>query len=210
MTEEPMAHPGPETVRPGPKSLLVLAGIGGLLVLLGALAGYLLLARSGTEPTVEVDGGSGDQVVDDGGGGLDTVDLAAALDIADSAGLGDPVTVELPAIDDGVARWLGADGQQMVPFTESVVPLWSEGDEACGQVVNSLAQIGEPAEIEAVALSAPDPVAADVFGGLYRTVARALLACGRDTGGEEFETRRTELAWQWALATRVIDASGGA
>ncbi len=209
MTEDPTGSPGPETVRAGPTPLSVLSVIGGL-VLVGAAVGYLLLVRSDAGSTVEPDQRLGDETFERGGGGLDTVDLvAAARDIAEPAGLGDPATVELPAMDDAVGQWLDVDGRQMVPFTDSVTPLWSEGEQACGQVVTSLDVIGDPSDIEAAALSAPDPLVADVLSGLYRTVARAILACGVEAGADEFEARRAELAWQWALATRVLDASGG-
>jgi len=187
------------------RSMLLLAGLSGLLIV-GGVASYLTIFRQKDEPTIDSANGTVSDPDRRDRSQADTLGVQAAVDIAEGTGLDSPVAVEIPGIDDGIGQWLQADGEQLLQFTGAVVPLWSEGEATCTEVADALSAVGDPTEIEAVALSAPDPLVADVAGGLYRTAARALLACGT---GAEFEARRAELAWQWALTTRVFDAAGG-
>lgn len=134
-----------------------------------------------------------------------SADIDSALEVSEAAALGSPGTVELGVLDSEVEDWLRSDGAPLPEFTRTSAPLWADGADACAEVAAALSATGSPDNIEALAASAPDGVLADVAGGLYRAVARALIACGNP---EEFELRRAELAWQWVVATRLFESAG--
>ena len=130
---------------------------------------------------------------------------ASLAELVLAAGLGDPMTISIPAPGGDAKAWLEGDGAPAAELVETTQILWRSGAGECESVVVALDGLGTPDAVAAATAGTPDGPTQEILLGLQTATESALRACG-DPGA--FESARAELAWQWAIADRRLNEIG--
>jgi len=141
--------------------------------------------------------------------------LAELLPVLTADGWGDPRTLPVPDPEDqaAVREWFTGPGGPVLALVDATEQLWVVGIGTCPEVTSELEAAGSPEALLAAASGAPDATTGELLSGLHTATGQALETCPAGGGAtpvdsEVVERALAELAWQWTLTDRHIDALG--